>query len=80
MKLKYKFFIGNLTEDYEVGIRMRRAGFRAALISVPLERIIRRKQSDGTLGPPETVTEVVAIRESFPTTFRAASPPRPRRR
>jgi len=66
------FFIGNLTEDYEVGIRLRRAGFRAALISVPLERIIRRKQSDGTLGPPETVTEVVAIRESFPTTFRAA--------
>jgi len=66
------FFIGNLTEDYEVGIRVKRAGYRAGLISVPLDRIVRRKRSDGTLGPPETVTEVVAIRESFPSTFRAA--------
>src|SRR6266496_2755699 len=66
------FFIGNLTEDYEVGIRIKRAGFRAGLISVPLDRIVRRKRRDGTLGPAETVTEVVAIRETFPTNFWAA--------
>src|ERR1043166_1209936 len=66
------FFIGNLTEDYEVGIRIKRAGLRAGLISVPLDRIVRRKRRDGTLGPAETVTEVVAIRETFPTRLWAA--------
>lgn len=66
------FFIGNLTEDYEVGIRVKRAGLRAGLISVPVERIIRRKRRDGSLGPPETISEVVAVRESFPSQFRMA--------
>lgn len=66
------FFIGNLTEDYEVGIRVKRAGLRAGLISVPVDRIVRRKRRDGTLGPPETISEVVAVRESFPLTFRTA--------
>lgn len=66
------FYLGNLTEDYEVGIRIKRAGYRAGFISVPVERIVRRKRRDGTLGPPRTITEVVAIRECFPTTIRAA--------
>ncbi len=66
------FFIGNLTEDYEVGIRVKRAGYRAGVISCPVDRIVRRQRRDGTLGPPETVTEVVAIRETFPHTFRTA--------
>src|SRR5262245_51376492 len=41
------FFIGNLTEDYEVGIRVKRAGLRAGVISVPVDRIIRPKHRDG---------------------------------
>ena len=60
------FFVGNLTEDYEVGIRVKRAGLRAGVLSVPVERVVRRKRRDGTLAPPKTITEVIAIRESFP--------------
>src|ERR1044071_2464310 len=41
------FFIGNLTEDYEVGIRVKRAVMRAGLISFPVDRIVRRKRKDG---------------------------------
>ncbi|MCI0745041.1 MAG: phage adsorption protein NrfB [Verrucomicrobia subdivision 3 bacterium] len=66
------FHIGNLTEDYEVGIRVKRAGLRAGMISVPIQRIVRRKRKDDTLGKPETITEVIAIRENFPNTFKAA--------
>lgn len=63
------FRVGNLTEDYEIGIRLKRAGFRGGIISIPVERIVRRKRRDGTLGPPEAITEIVAVRESFPKTF-----------
>jgi adsorption protein B len=66
------FRVGNLTEDYEVGIRVKRAGLRGGILNVPVERIVRRKRRDGTLGPPETVTEIVAVRESFPNTFSTA--------
>ena len=66
------FLIGNLTEDYEIGIRIKRAGFRTGVVSYPVDRIVRRRRRDGTLGPPETITEIVAIREPFPHTFRAA--------
>jgi bacteriophage N4 adsorption protein B len=66
------FLIGNLTEDYEIGIRIKRAGFRTGVVSYPVDRIVRRRQRDGTLGPPQTITELVAIREAFPATFRAA--------
>ena len=66
------FLVGNLTEDYEIGIRVKRAGFRTGVASYPVDRIVRRKRRDGTFGPPKTVTEIVAIRETFPRTFLAA--------
>jgi adsorption protein B len=66
------FRVGNVTEDYEVGIRIKRAGFRTGVVSVPVERAVRRKRPDGTPAAPETVTEIVATREAFPATFRAA--------
>jgi bacteriophage N4 adsorption protein B len=66
------FRVGNLTEDYEVAIRVKRAGLRGGMLNVPVDRIVRRKRSDGTLGPPETITEIVAVRESFPSTFATA--------
>ena len=66
------FLVGNLTEDYEVGIRVKRAGFRTGVVSVPVERIVRRKKRDGTFGPPKPVSEIIAIRETFPKTFRHA--------
>src|ERR1043166_6833347 len=66
------FLIGNLTEDYEVAIRLKRAGFRAGVLSVPVDRVVRRKRRDGTPGRVETITEVIAIRESFPSRFASA--------
>lgn len=66
------FRIGNLTEDYEIGIRAKRAGMRVGVVSYPVERVVRRPHPDGTLGPPKTITEVVAVREPFPTEFAVA--------
>ena len=66
------FRIGNLTEDYEIGIRAKRAGYRVGVVSYPIERLVRRPRKDGTMGPPEVVTEVVAVREPFPTNFNVA--------
>jgi adsorption protein B len=63
------FRIGNLTEDYEIGIRAKRAGYRVGVVSYPVERLVRRARKDGSLGAPETVTEIVAVREPFPTNF-----------
>jgi len=66
------FLIGNLTEDYEIGIRVKRAGFRTGVVSYPVDRVVRRRRRDGSLGPAQTINEIVAIREPFPHTFEAA--------
>lgn len=66
------FLLGNLTEDYEIGIRIKRAGFRTGIIHYPVERIVRRRKRDGSLAPPQSVLETVAVREAFPVKFRAA--------
>ena len=66
------FHTSNLTEDYEVGIRLKRAGWRAGVINVPVERIVRKPLRDGSFGPPRTVSELVAVREAFPSTFWSA--------
>ena len=66
------FRIGNLTEDYEIGIRIKRAGYRTGFVSYPVDRLVRRRRSDGTLEDPKPITEIVAIRESFPKTFTTA--------
>src|SRR5436190_19898841 len=66
------FRVGNLTEDYEVAVRVKRGGYRAGVINYPVDRIVRRRNRDGSLGPAETITETVAVREFFPNTFFAA--------
>ena len=66
------FHLNTRTEDYEIGIRIKRAGYRAGLVAYPVSRMVQRKRPDGTLSPPHRVLEVVAIRETFPSTFRAA--------
>ena len=66
------FRVGNITEDYEIGIRIKRAGYRVGVMSYPVERLVRKPRKDGSLGDPETVTEIVAIRENFPTEFATA--------
>jgi bacteriophage N4 adsorption protein B len=66
------FRVGNLTEDYEIGIRAKRAGFRVGVVSYPVDRVVRKPNPDGSLGEARVVTEVVAIRDPFPTHFGAA--------
>lgn len=64
------FRVGNLTEDYEIGIRLKRAGFRTAFVNYPVDRRVKRKI--GGVEKEEIVTELVAVRENFPTEFGAA--------
>ena len=66
------FRIDTLTEDYEMGLRARRAGYRCGVVNFPVERTVRRQGENGTLTEPRTITEIVAVRESFPQTFAAA--------
>lgn len=60
------FDVDSLTEDYEVGLKMRLAGKSThfACDSVERERTIA--------GVTSTVTEIIATREYFPTNFRAS--------
>src|SRR5947199_5864645 len=55
-----------------MGIRVKRAGYRTGFVSYPVDRLVRRRRADGTLEDPKPVTEIVAIRESFPKTFTTA--------
>jgi adsorption protein B len=66
------FRVGNLTEDYEIGIRAKRAGFRVGVVSYPLDRVVRKPNIDGSMGEAKVITEMVAIRDPFPTHFGAA--------
>jgi len=64
------FRVGNLTEDYEIGIRLKRAGFRTAFVNYPVDRRVKRRI--GGIEKEEIITELVAVRENFPAEFQAA--------
>jgi bacteriophage N4 adsorption protein B len=66
------FRLGNLTEDYEIGIRLKRDGYRTAFVNYPIDRTIRKKNKDGSFGASKIVTEVVCVRENFPRKLTAA--------
>src|SRR5262249_27620322 len=63
------FQIDPLTADYDMGLQARRAGYRTGVVSYP---VVRRKEANGSRTAPRTITEIVAVRESFPQTFFAA--------
>ena len=63
------FLVGNLTEDYFLGIQLKRAGYRAGFINYPIDRIVVKKDAGGQVVSKKFVTDIVAVRENFPTKF-----------
>lgn len=66
------FQVGNLAEDYMVGLELCRSGFRAGFIDYPIERKIVRRNEKGNVVKSHKVVERVAIRENFPLRFTQA--------
>ncbi len=66
------FEVGNLAEDYMVGLELCRGGFHAGFIDYPVERIVKTKARKGRQARARLVVEHVAVRENFPTRFMQA--------
>lgn len=66
------FVVGNLTEDYFLGIQLKRAGYRTGFINYPIDRLVVDRNDDGKIVSRRYVTEIVAVRENFPMHFWAA--------
>ena len=62
------FKVGQLAEDYMVGLELCRSGYRAGFIDYPVEREVTRRRADGR-ETRQKVTELVAVREHFPRKF-----------
>jgi len=66
------FSTGSLTEDYDLGYRLKRLGMRQVFVKFQVERL-RSIRNPGPGGPgTRRVRELVGVREYFPSTFRAA--------
>jgi len=63
------FVVGNLTEDYFLGIQLKRAGYTAGFINYPIDRVVVKKDAEGRVVSKKFVTDIVAVRENFPTKF-----------
>ena len=66
------FQVGNLAEDYMVGLELCRSGFRAGFIDYPIERNIVQRDEKGNAIGSRKIVERVAIRENFPVRFSQA--------
>ena len=66
------FVVGNLTEDYFIGIQLKRAGYRTGFITYPIDRLVVKRDDAGKIVSRNYVTEIVAVRENFPMHFWAA--------
>jgi adsorption protein B len=62
------FKVGQLAEDYMVGLELCRSGYRAGFIDYPVEREVVRRRADGR-ETRKKITELVAVREHFPHKF-----------
>jgi len=62
------FKVGQLAEDYMVGLELCRSGYRAGFIDYPVEREVTRRRADGR-EKRRKITELVAVREHFPRKF-----------
>lgn len=63
------FVVGNLTEDYFLGIQLKRAGYRTGFITYPIDRLVVQRDEAGKITSRKYVTEIVAVRENFPMQF-----------
>ncbi len=67
------FKLGSLTEDYEMGMRLRAIGVEKAIfVKLPIKRVTSRKSFFSNKRVPVEKNELVAIRNVFPLTFTAA--------
>jgi len=67
------FKLGSLTEDYEMGMRLRTIGVdKAIFVKLPIKRVTSRKSYFSNKNVPVEKKELVAIRNVFPLTFTAA--------
>ncbi len=66
------FQVGNLAEDYMMGLELCRSGFRAGFVDFYVEREVKTRDPKGNVTGTRMVSEPVAVRENFPTTFRHA--------
>jgi adsorption protein B len=67
------FKLGSLTEDYEMGMRLRAIGVdKAIFVKLPIKRTTSRKSYFSSKNVPVEKKELVAIRNVFPLEFSAA--------
>jgi adsorption protein B len=66
------FSVDSLTEDYDMGFRMREHGLKQVFVKFPVSRITSRKNPFTGREHPVEVDEMVCIREYFPARFQAA--------
>ncbi|HBA88880.1 MAG TPA: hypothetical protein DCZ75_13130 [Geobacter sp.] len=66
------FKLGSLTEDYEMGMRLKNVGVdRAIFVKLPIRRVATRKSLTGKTVQVEK-EELVSIRNVFPAEFKAS--------
>lgn len=63
------FNTATLTEDYDIGLRMRKHGLKSVFVKFPVEHWVRRKTLFGEERRVK-VRSLIATREFFPATFR----------
>jgi bacteriophage N4 adsorption protein B len=66
------FNIDSLTEDYDIGIRLQPYGLKQIFVRQAIERITYKKSLFRRKLRKVKIREYIAIRENFPSSFRAA--------
>lgn len=67
------FKLGSLTEDYEMGMRLRKVGVdRAVFVKLPIRRVTAGKSPLTGKGVQTEKEELVSIRNVFPAEFKAS--------
>jgi len=68
------FDIGSLTEDYDIGFRLRAKGMTEIFVRFPVVRddTVSQSRPASSFGKSEREASVICVREYFPSTFAAA--------
>jgi len=66
------FSTKSLTEDYDLGFRLKRLGMRQIFVKFEVERDLFRSDAESGTRRTRRVRELVGVREFFPATFRSA--------
>jgi adsorption protein B len=66
------FSVDSLTEDYDMGFRMREHGLKQVFVKFPVTRVASRRNFLTGRERPVAVDDMVCIREYFPVRFKAA--------